>query len=112
VRDLVLACQAAGVSSRTVPGLFEIASGQARVSELREIQIEDLLRRGVIKTDPEGVAHLLQGKRVIVTGAGGSIGSELCRQIALNNPHQLILLGHGENSIFKIANELKKHLRP
>jgi FlaA1/EpsC-like NDP-sugar epimerase len=110
VRDLVQACHAAGVTSRTVPGLFEIASGQARVSELREIQIEDLLRRGVIQTDPSEVRQLLEGKRVMVTGAGGSIGSELCRQIALSEPAQLVLLGHGENSIFKIANELKKRL--
>jgi FlaA1/EpsC-like NDP-sugar epimerase len=108
IRELVAACKESEVTSRTVPGLYELASGSARVSEFREIQIEDLLRRGVVETDREDVAHLLQGKCVLVTGAGGSIGSELCRQIALSDPASLILLGHGENSIFKIANEIRK----
>ena len=108
VRNLVQACQAAGVNGRTLPGVFEILSGAARVSELREIEIEDLLRRGEIKSDPRDVMHLIYKKRVMVTGAGGSIGSELCRQISTCEPAELILLGHGENSIFKIANQLQK----
>ncbi len=110
VRELVQACKQAGVIGRTVPGIFEILSGTARVSELRDIQIEDLLRRGVVKSDPIEISHLIHKKRVMVTGAGGSIGSELCRQIGLCNPSELILLGHGENSIFKIAKEMQKQL--
>jgi FlaA1/EpsC-like NDP-sugar epimerase len=110
VRDLVAACKQANVTGRTVPGLFELASGSARVLELREVQIEDLLRRGQVESDPEEVRRLIKGKCVLVTGAGGSIGSELSRQIALSEPGTIILLGHGENSIFKIANEIKKRL--
>jgi FlaA1/EpsC-like NDP-sugar epimerase len=110
VKDLVQACTLAGVVGRTIPGVFEIASGIAKVSELRDIQIEDLLRRGIIRSDPQEVAHLVHNKRVMVTGAGGSIGSELCRQIGLCNPAEIVLLGHGENSIFKIATELTKRL--
>jgi FlaA1/EpsC-like NDP-sugar epimerase len=110
VRELVQSCKEAGVVGRTVPGLFEILSGTAKVSELRDIQIEDLLRRGVVRSDPSGISPLVQQKRVMVTGAGGSIGSELCRQISLCNPSNLILLGHGENSIFHIVKELRHHL--
>ncbi len=110
VRDLVQACKQAGVTGRTVPGIFEILSGTARVSELRDIQVEDLLRRGVVRGNPQEISQLIQKKRVMVTGAGGSIGSELCRQIGLCDPSELILVGHGENSIFKIARELQKNL--
>jgi len=110
VRDLAQACKEAGVSGRTVPGVFEILSGIAKVSQFREIQIEDLLRRGVVRSDPQEVSRLIHNKRVMVTGAGGSIGSELCRQIALFGPSELVLLGHGENTIFKIANDLKDRL--
>src|SRR5512140_2689178 len=110
IRALVQACKEAGVTGRTVPGLFEILSGAAKVSELRDIQIEDLLRRGVMRSDPREISHLIKGKRVMVTGAGGSIGSELCRQISLANPSELMLLGNGENTTFNISKELQKHL--
>lgn len=110
VRGLVQACKQAGVTGRTVPGIFDILSGAARVSELRDIQVEDLLRRGVVHGNPQEISLLIRKKRVMVTGAGGSIGSELCRQISLCDPSELILVGHGENSIFKIARELQKHI--
>jgi FlaA1/EpsC-like NDP-sugar epimerase len=107
-RAVVQACKASNVSSKTVPGIFEILGGRAKVSEIRDVQIEDLLRRGVVQHEIEGVAPLLAGKRVMVTGAGGSIGSELSRQICGFKPAELTLLGHGENSIFQIAAELRR----
>ncbi len=94
------------MAARTVPGLFDILSGQASVSQIRDVDIEDLLRREPVQTDTSAVEGMLRNCRVLVTGAGGSIGSELCRQIANCDPEVLILVGHGENSIFAVANEL------
>lgn len=82
IREIMRRATEAGARNRTVPGLYELLSGAKTVSSLRPIQIEDLLRRDVIETDPELVATLARGQTVLVTGAGGSIGSELCRQIA------------------------------
>lgn len=106
IRGVVQACKNENVASRTIPSMFEILSGSA-VAQLREVKIEDLLRRGVVKIETEDVAKLLAGARVMVTGAGGSIGSELCRQIVSFRPKELVLLGHGEDSIFQIAQELR-----
>ena len=106
VRDLVRSAYDAGLRTRTVPGLFEILSGRVSVAALREVRIEDLLRRDPVQTDLEAVRRLAEGKTVLVTGAGGSIGSELCRQLVALNPRELVLLGHGENSIFEILHEL------
>ncbi|MGL5077076.1 MAG: polysaccharide biosynthesis protein, partial [Waterburya sp.] len=78
---------------------------------LREVKIEDLLRRAPIQTDSQSVFRLLEGKTVLITGAGGSIGSELCRQIFRCRPSQMILLGHGENSVFNIQGELQQVLQ-
>jgi FlaA1/EpsC-like NDP-sugar epimerase len=105
IRQIVQACKAAGVPSLTVPGLSELLSGQKSVTHLRPVNIEDLLRREPVQVDQTAVHAMLAGKRVLVTGAGGSIGSELCRQIARCAPAQLIALGHGENSLFALANE-------
>jgi FlaA1/EpsC-like NDP-sugar epimerase len=106
INNVVQICQMLKVKSKTIPGVFEIISGSA-VSQLREIQINDLLRRGTIEINEKNLWKLIQGMRVMVTGAGGSIGSELCRQIINFHPKELIMLGHGENSIFQIANEMK-----
>lgn len=91
----------------TVPGINEILGGKVDISKLRKIQIHDLLRRLPIKTDIQKVEHLLNDKVILLTGAGGSIGSELCRQILKCHPKELMILGHGENSIFEIEEELK-----
>jgi FlaA1/EpsC-like NDP-sugar epimerase len=106
IRAVVQACKRAHVVSKTIPGVFEILSGST-VAQLREVKIEDLLRRGTLQIETRDIDKLLTGARVMVTGAGGSIGSELCRQIIRFRPRDLVLLGHGENSIFQIANELK-----
>ncbi|MEZ4617163.1 MAG: polysaccharide biosynthesis protein [Caldilineaceae bacterium] len=102
IRELVNICQQAQVAIQTMPGVDELLSGVVSVSRLRNVQIEDLLRRAPVQTDIAAVKGLLHGKRVLVTGGGGSIGSELCRQILRCQPAELIFLGHGENSVFEI----------
>jgi len=106
VRAVVDAAHAAGARARTVPGMFDILSGRVSVTALREVQIEDLLRREPIITDLAQVRELATGETVLVTGAGGSIGSELCRQLARLEPARIIMLGHGENSIFDTYHEM------
>jgi FlaA1/EpsC-like NDP-sugar epimerase len=109
VRNVVSMAFDAGAKTQIVPGLFEILSERVSVSSIREVQIEDLLRREPIQTDLALVDRLARGKRVLVTGGGGSIGSELCRQLAALDPSQLIVLGHGENPIFEITEELARN---
>ena len=99
-------CRLKGIVSRTMPGMYELIGGKVSVNRLREVDITDLLRREPVRINDEAVGAALEGKRVLVTGAGGSIGRELCRQIARRNPAELVLLGHGENSIFEILLEL------
>jgi len=103
LRSIVQSAREANVITRTVPGLFEILSGRKAVSALRQVQIEDLLRREPIKTDLQQVRSLAAGEVVMVTGAGGSIGTELCRQIAQLSPSVIVALGRGENSIFELV---------
>src|SRR6266498_3571802 len=106
VRMINDVCRRKGIPSRTVPGIYELIGGKVSINRLREVDITDLLRRKPVRVNDEAVGATLVGKRVLVTGAGGSIGSELCRQIARRSPSELVLLGHGENSIFEIFLEL------
>jgi len=106
VREIINICSAFDVEILTAPGLYEIIDGKIDYDRLRKVQIEDLLRRDPIKTDLAGLKNIIYGKTVLITGGGGSIGSEVCRQIIRNNPRQLLILGHGENSVFEITNEL------
>ena len=107
LRDHVMACRAQKVPVKIIPDLQDVLKGTVRMS-LAEVSVEDLLRRPPIKTDLSVVGASITGKRVMVTGAGGSIGSELCRQILAFHPSQLILFGHGENSIDLISRELRE----
>jgi FlaA1/EpsC-like NDP-sugar epimerase len=109
VREVVKAALAAGAKTRTVPGMFDILSGRVTTASLRQVEIQDLLRREPVQTDLELVRVLATGETILVTGAGGSIGSELCRQLARLEPAQILLLGHGENSIFDVLAELAEH---
>ncbi|MBC7185750.1 MAG: polysaccharide biosynthesis protein [Calditrichaeota bacterium] len=111
IRELVQLCRQAGLAVRVVPGVFELLAGKVMVSQLRPVDITDLLRREPVCTDMKSVAALLRGKVVMVTGAGGSIGLELCRQILQCAPAELVALGHGENSVFEACNELRTLLR-
>ena len=107
IRDILRICGEAGVQARTIPGIYELLDGSVSVKQVRDVRIEDLLRRAPVQTDISAVDVLLRGKRVLVTGGGGSIGSELCRQILRCDPARLIILGHGENSVFEIVEELR-----
>ena len=107
IRNLVAAAAAARIRTRTVPGMFDIISGRVTVSALRRVEIQDLLRREPITTDLGPIRRVAAGRTVLVTGAGGSIGAELCRQVAGLNPSRIVLLGRGENSIFDILHELE-----
>ena len=107
VRRVVRAGLDCGVPSLTVPSLPELISAKSSGTTLREVEIQDLLRREPVETDLAAVAELATGETVLITGAGGSIGSELCRQIARLAPSRVILLGHGENSIFDVLHELR-----
>ncbi|MDP9176861.1 MAG: polysaccharide biosynthesis protein [Gemmatimonadota bacterium] len=106
IRQVVRAALSCGIPTRTVPSLPEIISRQGNATGLREVEIQDLLRRDAVETDLAAVAELATSETVLITGAGGSIGSELCRQLARLAPSKLVLLGHGENSIFDIFQEL------
>ena len=110
VRDIVTLCEKAGVPTKIMPGLYEMLGGTVSVNQLRNVQIEDLLRREPVQTDTEAVRRLIAGKRVLVTGGGGSIGSEVCRQILRFGPSDLLVLGHGENSIFDACAQLNQQL--
>lgn len=94
---------------KILPGIWELIDGRVSVNKIRNVRIEDLLDRDVVNLDSEKIKEYIKGKKVLVTGAGGSIGAEICRQVAENSPEKLILLGRGENSIFNIEFELKNN---
>jgi FlaA1/EpsC-like NDP-sugar epimerase len=108
VRSVADICRAKSIAFRTMPGLHELIGGTVSVSRLREVDITDLLRREPAHIATEQIGLNLSGKRVLITGAGGSIGRELCRQVARWAPAEIVLLGHGENSIFEILLELQE----
>lgn len=108
VRMIADVCRLRGIPFRTMPGIYELIGGKVSISRLREVDITDLLRRQPAHMREELIGQTLTGKCVMVTGAGGSIGRELCRQITRWQPSQLILVGHGENSIFESLLELQE----
>lgn len=107
LRGIAESCRAAMLASRTIPGVFELLDGQVSVSRLRQVDISDLLRRSPI-TGEVDTSLYVTGHRVLVTGAGGSIGFEVCRQIAASHPSHLVMLGHGENSLFDAQVQLRR----
>ena len=106
VRLVADVCRLKGIPFRTMPGIYELLGGKVSVSRLREVDIADLLRREPARIRDQQVGETISGRTILVTGAGGSIGRELCRQISRWGPVELILLGHGENSIFETLTEL------
>lgn len=105
---IVTACSRTKAKTQIIPKLEDIMLGLVSVSEFRDVQVEDLLGREPVELDTENIAEYIQDKVVLVTGAGGSIGSEICRQAARFHPAKIVLLGHGENSIYSIEMELKQ----
>ncbi len=109
VRQVAEVCSEKGMPFRTMPGVYELLGGTVSVNRLREVNITDLLRRDHTPIDDDRVGHRIRGKRVLITGAGGSIAGELCRQITRWDPAELVLVGHGENSLFEILLELRSN---
>lgn len=105
-REVYDVCAGLGTACVTLPSMSELASGRVGISRLRAVQLEDLLGRQVVRVDRSAVRGLLTGKRVLITGAGGSIGSELVRQIAAESPGHLILLDSGEYNLYAIEREV------
>lgn len=105
--EIIMSLRALPVHIRTLPGVAELASGRVTVQDFRELDIEDLLGRDPVAPDPELLARNLAGKVIAVTGAGGSIGSELCRQIVAEKPSRLLLIEHGEYALYAIHRELE-----
>ncbi|SFH07409.1 NDP-sugar epimerase, includes UDP-GlcNAc-inverting 4,6-dehydratase FlaA1 and capsular polysaccharide biosynthesis protein EpsC [Desulfotomaculum arcticum] len=106
IRQTVQTCKSANVRLKILPGIYQLINGKVTASSLRTVQVEDLLGRDPVRVNMRQIAGYLTGRTVMVTGAGGSIGSELCRQVAGFAPSRLIVLGHGENTIHNIVMEL------
>ena len=107
-RRIVELCRAAGVSVMTIPSLEDMMSGKVQVSAIRQVELDDLLGRDPVVLDNDGLKNLFGAHPVLVTGAGGSIGSELARQIARFNPERLVLLENGEFALYTIEQELRE----
>ena len=107
-KDILNICKETKCRLQTVPGVYQLVNGEVSVSKLRDVDITDLLGRAQVKVNNEEIFHAIEGKTVLVTGGGGSIGSELCRQIAKGNPKQLIIFDMYENNAYEIQQELKR----
>ena len=107
MRRIVRLCEQSGAKSRTIPGLADLIDGQVSVSQIRPVAIEDLLGRDPVELDMALISREMKGRAVLVTGAGGTIGSELCRQIARFEPSALVLVERAENALFEIHRELE-----
>ncbi len=107
LKDILEICKETECKIQSLPGMYQIVNGDVSVSKLRDIEIEDLLGREPVEIDLDSILGYVQNQVVLVTGAGGSIGSELCRQIATHKPKKLVMLDIYENSVYEIQQELK-----
>lgn len=107
LREIIELCRGLPVKLKTVPGIYEILEGKVNLRHLKQVEIEDLLRRPPVESDMQEISSYLAGRTVMITGAGGSIGSELSRQLAKLGPQKLVLLDQSENDLFKIEGELR-----
>ena len=108
IRRVVDLAQESNLKYRIIPGVFEILSGKVGISQIRDVDLEDLLRREPVKLDVQEISGYLEHRTILVTGAGGSIGSEIVRQVARFQPTRVVLFGRGENSVFLMAQELRR----
>ncbi len=109
IAEITNICSTTGCSIRTLPGVYQLVNQEVSVSKLRPVEIEDLLGREPVKVDMDKINVFLQGQTVLVTGGGGSIGSELCRQIAMANPQKLVIVDIYENNAYDIQQELLRN---
>ncbi len=107
LRKILEICKETNCKLRSLPGMYQLVNGEVNVSKLRDVEVEDLLGRDPISVDLDSILGYVQNKTVLVTGGGGSIGSELCRQIASHRPKHLIILDIYENNVYDIQQELK-----
>ncbi|UNP76372.1 polysaccharide biosynthesis protein [Bacillus nitratireducens] len=107
INEIFEKCTKTKAKTQIVPMLEDLLDGKVSVNEFRDVQVEDLLGREPIKLDDAGIGEKITGKTILVTGAGGSIGSEICRQVMKYKPAKIVLLGHGENSIYNIEMEMR-----
>ncbi|GAF23687.1 UDP-N-acetylglucosamine 4,6-dehydratase [Bacillus sp. JCM 19047] len=110
LNHIVKLCTDTNVKTQILPRMEDIISGAVQVNQFKDVEVEDLLGREPVELDVDGIADYITGETILVTGAGGSIGSEICRQVARFSPKEIILLGHGENSIYSIEMELRRNL--
>ncbi|MGG1630905.1 polysaccharide biosynthesis protein [Rossellomorea sp. NRS-1567] len=111
VQKVYQECSKTNAKTQIMPMIEDIVSGKVAVNQFRDVQVEDLLGREPVELDIKSISEKLTGKTILVTGAGGSIGSEICRQVSKFKPKKLLLLGHGENSIYGIDMELRNKYR-
>ncbi len=107
VKEIIIAAQQANLKAEIIPSLAQLTTGTVRANRLRPVEVEDLLGREPVKLDSDNIQEMIQDKVVMVTGAGGSIGSELCRQVAFNNPRRLLMVEKSEGMLFQIEEQLK-----
>lgn len=108
IREILEICKDTNCKLRSLPGMYQLVNGEVNVSKLRDVEVEDLLGRDPVSVDMDSILGYVQRKVVLVTGGGGSIGSELCRQIATHRPKQLVIVDIYENSVYDIQQELKQ----
>ena len=109
-RDILNICKESGCQLKSLPGVFQLVNGEVTLAAMKQVAIEDLLGRDPIKVEMKEIFAFISGKRILVTGGGGSIGSELCRQIASHHPEQLIIFDIYENNAYEIEQELRRNL--
>ena len=110
-RDILNICKETGCELKTLPGIYQLISGEVSLSSMKDVDIADLLGREQIRVDLEEILESLRGKTILVTGGGGSIGSELCRQIARHEPGLLVIFDIYENNAYEIEQELKREIK-
>ena len=110
MRRILEICRTTGLRTRTLPGIYQLVKGEVRIGAMRDVEVQDLLGREQISVNLDEIMGYIEDNVVLVTGGGGSIGSELCRQIAHHNPKQLIILDIYENNIYDIEQELRRQL--
>jgi FlaA1/EpsC-like NDP-sugar epimerase len=109
IRDVFFQCQELGVKCQTLPGIYQLIDGTVGIQQIRNVGVEDILGREPVRVDLKKIAGYISGKSVLVTGAGGSIGSELCRQISRLQPSSLVMVDRSENNLFQIEQELLRN---